>query len=149
MVLDDYFKGNKKGFDTRVLATDISDRVMNAAKQGLYPYERMNKLDPKWIQRYFTKTGDDEYQVKPAIRNEVIFKKFNLMEPIKFKRKFHVIFCRNVMIYFDGQTRAALTNRYYDYLVPGGYLFIGMSESLVNSQTKLEYIKPSIYMRPR
>jgi len=149
MVLDDYFKGNKRGLDTRVLATDISDRVMNQAKQGIYSEERINKLSDNWRKKYFTQLGPDSYQVKPNIKNEVIFRKFNLMDPIKFKRKFHLIFCRNVMIYFDAPTRQKLTEKYFQNLVPGGYLFIGMSESLANTNTSFDYVKPSIYRKPR
>lgn len=151
MVLDDYFKqkGGKRGMDTRVLATDISDRVMNAAKTGMYNGERLSKLPDAWKKNYFAQLGPDEFQVAPKIKQEVIFQKFNLMEPIKWKRKFHLIFCRNVMIYFDAETRIALTERFYDALLPGGYLFIGMSESLANSNTRLEYVRPSIYKRLR
>ena len=149
MVLDDYFKGNKRGVDTRILATDISDRVLNHAKQGIYTSDRMNKLPESWIKRYFNKIGPDSYQVKPFIKSEVIFRKFNLMDPFHFKRKFHLIFCRNVMIYFDGPTRHRLTQKLYDQLVPGGYMFIGMSESLVSSNKSFTYVKPSIYRREK
>jgi chemotaxis protein methyltransferase CheR len=149
MVLDDYFKTSKGGLDTRVLASDISERVLNAAKMGIYGEDRMSKLPGDWKKRYFVGLGDERYQVVPQIKREIIFRKFNLMEPVfRFKRKFHVIFCRNVMIYFDAQTRAALAEKFYQNLLPGGYLFIGMSESLINSNTNLEYVKPSIYRKP-
>jgi len=82
------------------------------------------------------------------IRNEVIFRKFNLMEAVfPFKKKFHVIFCRNVMIYFDAKTKAELVGKYYDFLEPGGYLFIGHSESLNREETSLKYVMPAIYRK--
>ena len=70
------------------------------------------------------------------------------MEPVfHFKRKFHMIFCRNVMIYFDSQTRGRLAKKFYDSLHPGGYLFIGLSETLINNETDFEYVRPSIYRK--
>ncbi len=148
MVLDDYFKNKKGSLDTRLLASDISERVLNAAKIGIYGEDRMSKLSDEWKKRYFINLDKDRYQVVPQLKKEVVFRKFNLMEPVfQFKRKFHLIFCRNVMIYFDAPTRTALANRFCQSLLPGGYLFIGMSESLLNSKTDLEYVKPSIYRK--
>ena len=68
--------------------------------------------------------------MSPAVKNNVIFQTFNLMGPIKFRRKFDMIFCRNVMIYFDQPTKDALVKRFYDYTVPGGYFMISCSENL-------------------
>ena len=73
---------------------------------------------------------DGTHAVTPEVRNNVIFKTFNLMDPIRFRRKFDVIFCRNVMIYFDQPTKDALVRRFYDATVPGGYLLISYSENL-------------------
>lgn len=149
MTLDDYFKDKSGKYDTRVLASDISERVLNAAKTAIYGEDRMAKLSDSWRKKYFVDLKDGRFQVATKIKNEVIFRKINLMDSsFGFKRKFHVIFCRNVMIYFDSETRTRLANKYYENLLPGGYLFIGMSESLINSDTKLQYIKPSIYRRP-
>ncbi len=148
MFLDEYFGGNKKGLDTKILATDISDKVLRSAHRGIYQEERMTKMPSSWYQKYFKKLSDEEYEVKPQIREEVIFRKFNLMEPtFQFKKKFHIIFCRNVMIYFDAQTRTRLAQKYYDCLNPGGYLFIGLSETLINSNTRFDYVRPSIYRK--
>ncbi len=148
MLLDDYFGGNKRGMDTRVLATDISDRVLRIAQQGVYPEERMTKIPPTWKGKYFVHKEGPDYEVKPAIKKEVIYRKFNLMEPeFRFKQKFHVIFCRNVMIYFDNETRQALTKRFYDALLPGGYFFIGLSETLGKSYNGFKYVQPSIYQK--
>ncbi len=148
MVLADYFGYEKRGLDSKILATDISQKVLGQAKNGIYGADRMSKIPSGWYQKYFTDLKNETYQVKQEIRNEVIFRTFNLMEPVfKFKKKFHIIFCRNVMIYFDAQTREKLAQRFFDTLVPGGYLFIGMSETLLNSNTKFTYVKPAIYQK--
>ena len=86
--------------------------------------------------------------VVDRIRNEVIYRKFNLMEStFPFKKKFHVIFCRNVMIYFDAQTKQSLVNKFYESMEYGGYLFIGHSESLNRDETRFRYVMPSVYRK--
>lgn len=148
MNLDDYFKFDKRGLDTRVLATDISMNVLRKAVEGVYSYDRISRLPAGWAERYFKKIGSDQYHITPELRKEVIFREFNLMTPVfKFRHQFHVIFCRNVMIYFDRETRERLARKFYDALVPGGYLMIGMSETLANSNTGFQYVKPSIYQK--
>ena len=87
------------------------------------------------------------FQVSDTLKNNVIFKTFNLMDPIRFKLKFDVIFCRNVMIYFDQPTKEALVQRFYDATVPGGYLFIGHSEGLNRSVTPYKYLMPAAYRK--
>lgn len=150
MYLADYFNGERKGLDSRILATDISDKVLSIAHSGVYPGERMTKMPPSWHKKYFNKVGEDEFGVKQELKREVIYRKFNLMEPeFCFKKKFHIIFCRNVMIYFDEVTRRKLAQKFYDTLLPGGYLFIGLSETLIKSGGGLEYVQPSIYKKKR
>ena len=99
MFLFDYLGPQAKNWDTRILATDISDRALTSAKRGIY--ELPDSIPPEWKRKYFTKNSDSTFTVTPAVRDNVIFQRFNLMDPIRFKRKFDVIFCRNVMIYFD------------------------------------------------
>lgn len=150
MTLDDFFKGDKRGLDTKVLATDISSNVMGKAKEARYTSDRMTKIPDAWTKKYFTKSGEDTFQVISKVRDEVVFRYFNLMDKeFRFKRNFHIIFCRNVMIYFDAQTRERLANKFFSVLNPGGYLFIGMSETLLNSGTRFEYVSPSIYRKPK
>lgn len=147
MFLSDYFGRNKK-LDTRILATDISDKVLRLASEGVYSEERMTRMPPSWKKAYFTPIGNGNYEVKPEIRKEVIFRKFNLMEPaFTFKKKFHIIFCRNVMIYFDDRTRMELAKRFWNTLMPGGYLFIGLSETLFHNDAQFEFVKSSTYRR--
>ena len=83
----------------------------------------------------------------PELKQEVIFRQFNLMDPFPFKRKMHTIFLRNVMIYFDEKTKQELVQRIYDVLEPGGYLFIGTTETLNRNTTPFEIIQPSIFRK--
>ena len=128
MYLFDYLGTQAKQWDTRLLATDISAQALATAKRGIY--ELPDTIPPEWKKKYFVPTKDGHYSVSPDIKNNVIFQPFNLMDPIKFRRKFDVIFCRNVMIYFDQPTKDALVQRFYNATVPGGYLLISYSENL-------------------
>ena len=148
ILLKEYFGSKADKWDTRILATDISQKVLGVAQKGVYDEESLQKLPPSWLSKYFRKSATEGmYEVAPSLRSNVIFRTFNLMEPITFRRKFDVIFCRNVMIYFDQPTKDALVNRFYDYTVPGGYLFIGHSESLNKAATSYEYLLPATYRK--
>ena len=97
---------------------------------------------------YFDKVNDTGYKVKDKIRKQVIYRRFNLLEEVfPFKKKFHVIFCRNVMIYFDLETKSNLINKFYNQMEYGGYLFIGHSESIDRNKTNFKYIKPAVYRK--
>ena len=128
MYIKDYLGMQANQWDTRILATDISQKALATAKKGVY--ELPNTVPDAWRKKYFKKIEGSRYAVSPEIRNNVIFQTFNLMDPIKFRTKFDVIFCRNVMIYFDQPTKDALVRRFYDATVPGGYLMISHSENL-------------------
>ena len=128
MYIMDHLGGQASAWDTRMLASDISVDALNKAKKGIY--ELPDTIPPNWKRDYFKPAGGKMYEVAPKIKNNVIFKQFNLMDPIHFKRKFDVIFCRNVMIYFDQPTKSALTRRMFDATVPGGYLIISKAENL-------------------
>ena len=128
MYLFDYLGAKANQWDVRLLATDISSRALTAAKKGIY--DLPDTIPPTWRKKYFTPAQDGHFAVAPLIRNNVIFQPFNLMDPIHFKRKFDVIFCRNVMIYFDSPTKDALVQRFYDATAPSGYLLISYSENL-------------------
>ena len=132
-------------WDTRVLATDISQKVLASAKKGVY--ELPDTIPPNWKKRYFVPTSNpNQFAVAPEIKNNVIFQTFNLMDPIKFRLKFDVIFCRNVMIYFDQPTKDALVRRFYDATVPGGYLMIGHSENL-GKDAPYQTVAPSTFQK--
>ena len=130
MYLKEYFGPQASQWDTRVLATDISQKILNTAINATYGEEGMSSLPPTWKQKYFVRKDGNTYTVAPAIKQNVIFRTFNLMDPIQFKKKFDLIFCRNVMIYFDQPTKSALARRMFDATVPGGYLIISKAENL-------------------
>jgi chemotaxis protein methyltransferase CheR len=137
--------------DVRVLATDISCKVLARARQGLYPAERLASV-PNWAKtKYFAPhdAAGGLHAVKAAVRNLVSFGRLNLMESWPMRGPFDVIFCRNVMIYFDKPTQGRIVGRYWDLLRPGGVLFIGHSESLTGIRHKFQYVQPTVYRRPQ
>jgi len=140
------FLGPQAGqWDTRILATDISQKALATAKKGIY--DLPDTIPNYWRKRYFVPIkGTNEYMVAPDIKNNVIFQTFNLMDPIKFRRKFDMIFCRNVMIYFDQPTKDALVHRFYDATVPGGYLMISHSENL-GKNNPYQMVAPSTFQK--
>lgn len=148
MVLHEWFGAKISSWDTKLLATDISTRVLDMAKEGVYPKEHFDKLSKAWTNKYFDKIDSDKYKIKPILRNSVHFGQFNLMGPFnKFRKRFHIIFCRNVMIYFDSPTKKEIARKFHDSLEIGGYLFIGHSETLGGIQGNFRQIKPAIYQR--
>jgi chemotaxis protein methyltransferase CheR len=148
MTLADFFSYSWDQWNTKILATDISAAVLEKAVSGFYPEEGMENLPEKWKKLYFLKANNGNIQVCDRIRNEVIFRNLNLHEPVfQFKRKFHVIFCRNVMIYFSAQMKQELIQKFSQWIEPGGYLFIGHSESLGRNVSGFAYIRPSIYRK--
>lgn len=148
MIIDEFFGKEKMLWDTKILATDISSKVLNTAVNGIYKNDAITVLPANWKLNYFKRKDTENNVLIDKIKNEVIFRKFNLMEEVfRFKKKFHVIFCRNVMIYFDNKTKWELVNKFYDLTEPGGYLFIGHSESLNREETKYKYIMPAVYRK--
>jgi len=146
-VLDEFFGREKALWDTRILATDISTNVLEHAIRGIYSEESVKCLPAKWRLGYFRKT-DTGYEVVDRIKKEIIFRKFNLMDRVfPFKKKFHIIFCRNVMIYFDKKTKRELLRKFYDVMEPGAYLFIGHSESINRGESAFKYVMPSVYRK--
>ncbi|MDD2620521.1 MAG: chemotaxis protein CheR [Syntrophomonadaceae bacterium] len=148
MIIADYFADEKVNWDTRILATDISSKILEKAREGVYKDEEIISIPIQWKLSYFKKTSLDSNMVAEKIKREVLFRKFNLMEKIyPFRNKFHVIFCRNVMLYFDECTKRDLVNRFYEYTEPGGYLFIGQSETLNRDESDYQYIMPAVYRK--
>ena len=147
MIMQDYFAGEKGLWDKKILASDISVNVLKTAEKGIYNVDGLEKISENWRLKYFNKIDDDTYEIDSKLKNEVIFRVFNLMDEFPFKRKFHVIFCRNVMIYFDQETKDRLIRKFYDMTEVGGYLFIGLSESLNRNENPYQYIMPSVYRK--
>lgn len=147
-ILDDFFSGEALFWDKKILATDLSLNVLEKAKEGIYSEEAVSTLSKMWVLNYFTKMHNNNFIVNQKIKDQVIYRRFNLLENhYPFKKKFHVIFCRNVMIYFDQETKNKVTQQLYDQLEVGGYLFIGHSESIVRDTTKFRYVQPAVYRK--
>jgi len=138
-------------WDISLLATDLSSRMIAYARKGIYDKNCLRDVPPLLISKYFTcieRSPVCRYQVIEPLRRHVHFARLNLMEEWPMGGSFDVIFCRNVMIYFDKPTQEQLVNRFWKLLKPGGHLFVGHSESLAGSQHKLRYVQPAIYMKP-
>ena len=135
-------------WDAGVLATDISNKALGEAESGIYSEERMEKLPAALRTRYFKKLPTGDYQAQPRIRREITFRRLNLINPeFPLRSGFDMIFCRNVMIYFDGPTKAALIGNMFRYTNPGGYFFIGHSESLDRKICPYRFVRPSVYVK--
>uniref|UniRef100_UPI004056FFDD CheR family methyltransferase n=1 Tax=Agathobacter sp. TaxID=2021311 RepID=UPI004056FFDD len=147
MVLKDYFGLEYSAWDTRILATDLSTRVLEHAMKGVYLREQVQPIPDRWKKTNFRQVDAEHYKVRDELKREVIFRQFNLMNPFPFKKKFHIVFLRNVMIYFEDDVKYNLVKKVYDFMEPGGYLFIGTTESLDRSKTDFQYIQPSIYRK--
>lgn len=147
MALHEYFGARRSTWDARILATDISVNVLSKACEGIYTPDTLQEVPPAWKSKYFKAMPDGAFQVNESIRKEVDFRTLNLMDPFRFRKPFDLIFCRNVMIYFDVPTKDALANKFYDWTVDGGYFFIGHSETINKETTRYRFIKPAIYQR--
>ena len=148
MIIADYFMNKDKTWDKQILASDISDKVLLSARKGIYSADKIECLPQQWKTRYLNKYDDEKYIFKDVIKKEVMFKKINLIEPFfPYEKKFHAIFCRNVMIYFDENTRNEIIAKFCDNLTYGGFLLIGKTESVDRNLHNLEYIKPGIYRK--
>jgi len=138
-------------FQWQIEASDISSRVLEVAQRGIYPAERVKLPAPDLLPRYFQKgTGahDGFYRVKDALRQTVKFHRMNLLQANYPVSPFqHVIFCRNVMIYFDTATQQELVAKLVNHLAPGGYFVVGHSESLLGVKHGLKTVKPGIYRK--
>jgi len=148
MIVGDYFGKEILYWDTSILATDISNDMLEIAQTAIYTDQQIIDLPSAWKLNYINKIANDKNAIIDKIKKNVIFRKFNLMNEIyPFKKKFHVIFCRNVMIYFDNETKNKLVNKFYDNLEYGGYLFIGHSETVDSTASKFKYVLPAVYRK--
>lgn len=148
MLLQEFFGLEAAKWDKQLLATDISTDALSQAKKGIYTADEIKTLPEHWKRLYFKQIANtDHYEVSDSIKSQIIFRSFNLMMPFPFKRKMHVIFLRNVMIYFDQKTKQELSRKIYQIMEPGGYLFIGRTETLERGH-QFELIQPSIYRKP-
>jgi chemotaxis protein methyltransferase CheR len=150
MTVFNHIKPNN-GWDVKILATDISTRILQKAIDGTYKMDLLNDVPPGTTSAHFSKVLVDNtncYRAKPHLKDIITFRRFNLMtESFPFKHPFDFIFCRNVMIYFDQETQHTLVKKFYGCLPKNGYLFIGHSETLSKTDNDFKYIQPAIYQR--
>lgn len=139
------------GMDMKILATDISTRVLRECAEAAYPAAKVHTVPPDLRQRYFDIRSGEEgtaYVVKPSLRNMVTFARLNLAKPpYPMRGPFDIVFCRNVMIYFDTDVRRRLLGEVERLLRPGGYLIVGHAESLTGMPMDLKVTKPSLYLK--
>ncbi len=137
--------------DFSVLATDISSRVLEKAQNAVYPMESVSELSYELKKNYFLKSKSSEkplVRLKPEIRNKVHFQRLNFMDsnyPVQNAK--HIIFCRNVLIYFEKQTQEDVIRKLVDHLVPGGYLFLGHSETIFGMDLPLKTVGPTVFKK--
>jgi chemotaxis protein methyltransferase CheR len=140
--------GGQSRWDVKLLATDVSTRMLERARRGRYDQQRIEPIPPLLRDRYLihrNATGEDAYEVRDLLRSVVILRYLNLMRDWPIKGPIDFIFCCNVMIYFDKLTQERLVQRFYDLLAPGGMLFTGHSESLTGVRHAFRYVQPTIY----
>jgi len=132
IILDKVLGPERKEWQIEIIANDISLNVLKLAKQGVYSSYSLRTTPPEIVQRYFKKLGNDNYQVKPELAEMVKFVQLSLNDKFKIKRlpKTQVIFCRNVIIYFNQETKAKVIDSFYHNLSDGGYLFLGYGERI-------------------
>ena len=150
MLLDD-FALRVRGMDYRVIATDIDTDVLATAIKGIYPREAVDPVPDHLRRRYVLEPKDArraDVRIAPELRRRVAFGRVNLIEPsYPIGDPVHLIFCRNVLIYFDKQTQAQVVSRLSEQLLPGGYLFLGHSESIAGFNLDLEQVASTVFRR--
>ena len=150
MVLSEYAETQAR-FSWSILGTDISTRVLDHAVKGIYRDEDVEVIATKLKKKYLLRSKDPSkgiVKIVPALKENIEFRHLNLMhKDYHIDQKFEIIFCRNVIIYFDKPTQAEILTHLYHYLVPGGFLFLGHSESLNGIPLKLESVAPTIYRK--
>lgn len=140
-----------KNWDVKILATDIDSNVLDICKQGIYESKRVEDLSLQYKKKYFHKglgSNDNNFKVDQQLKNLLTFKKLNLLNDWPMRGSFDVIFCRNVIIYFDKKTQHVLFERFYHMLKPGGLLMLGHSENLGEYQQYFENVGRTIFRKP-
>lgn len=137
-------------WDIRILATDIDSQVLATAQQGSYDESRIADLDEAIRKRFFqrcARAAEGRFSVDDSLRRMIRFEQLNLLQPWPLREKFDLIFCRNVVIYFDAETRVGLVERFADQLLADGLLLMGHSESLYKTSERFELIANTVYRR--
>lgn len=151
MVLQE-FAASHRDFSYRILGTDVSTQVLERGRKAVYTEDRIAPVPESMKRKYLMRSKDREsrlVRVKPLLRHNVVFHRLNLMQAdLGVREQFEVIFCRNVIIYFERDTQTALLRKLYQYLRPGGYLFLGHSETLAGMELPVFSVAPTVYRKP-
>lgn len=148
IILKEFLKNDSQKWNMKILATDISTIALSKAMQGVYDNSKFREFNPEWREKYFKAIDERKFEISAELKSEIIFRRFNLTSvKYPFKNYLDIIFCRNVLIYFDKEIRLKVLHNLYDTLAQGGYLFIGHAETIDRTQIKFQYIAPSIYRK--
>ncbi len=143
--------GERNGVDAKILATDICTQVLEKSLEGRYPENKVEPVSKPLLKKYFERARDGDsvsYVVRPALRQRIVFRRLNLSQPpFPMRGPLDAIFCRNVMIYFNNETRKRLLDEMYRLLKPGGFLLVGHAESLTGMMSEFKTVRPSIYRK--
>lgn len=131
----------------KILATDLSREVLHTAKTGVYTTAKIGDMSPAYLRKYFKQVGPQDFQVNDEIRKMITYGRLNLTERWPLKGDFQVIMCRNVMIYFNRQTQQEIVNKFHQLLEPGGFLFLGHSESISSDNHRFRNVAPAVYQK--
>ena len=147
MVLHEW-AGSHQGFDFAILATDISRKILSEAQRAVYAMEKVEDVPMPYKKKYMLKSKDRKLvKMDRVLTGKVSFQRLNFMDNFKLPQQQDIIFCRNVVIYFDRSTQEVLFNKFCNNLKPGGYLFIGHSESLSGMKLPLKPVAPTVFQR--
>ncbi len=151
MVIEDFMTSSGHRFRYRILGTDICETVLRIAETGIYTEHQADKIPAAQKRRYCRRNRDPaqkNLRIIPALRDRVVFGKMNLMsETYPLSKQYHIVFCRNVFIYFERETQRKVLARIYRHIAPGGYLFMGHSENLSNTGLPLVSVSSAVYRK--
>ena len=135
-------------WDLKILATDLDTNVLATARQGIYEENQIDGIEEKQLKQYFLFDANNRrYKAKPLLGTNIHFKQLNLLKPWPMSGPFDVIFCRNVIIYFDNETKLKLFSRFASMLAPGGYLILGHSETISRETKEFQGLGQNIYRK--
>ena len=132
----------------KILATDLSTEVLQIARKGAYEESKLKDIPKQYLKKYFSKDKSESlYYIKNDVKDMITYGRLNLLDHWPMRGPFDLIMCRNVMIYFDKMTQGRLVERFYNILAPGGFLFIGHSESISNKSLGFRAVQPAAYQK--
>lgn len=145
----DQFFNQYPGWTYKILATDLSETVLEQAQNGIYEREALEGVPPAALSKYFMEISTDQFLIQESLKSKITFRRFNLCDNFPFENQFSAIFCRNVMIYFDAETKTSLQQKFFNITTPGGFFIAGLIGNLENQGQPFQYIKPGIYTKPK